>query len=240
MRFSLMSDCMKAVSYLHKTILHVHGRLTSMCCYIDSRFMLKVGDYGLTAFFELSLAEMWAAKREPDYLMAQMWKAPEHLRAEALSRYEVINSVSQKGDVYSFGIIMQELVLRSKPFSMYALSEEGIACSVIVIKVGRNVMQIVHKSRLSQRVTRIAYIFVNKMPVRKMISKKWYISSWIVSLHADVFVEIEVKGQFVAYKETWCCSGMDSSFTWRKECRCSYIQLVVRWLNQLVALTKTQ
>ncbi|OQV17043.1 Atrial natriuretic peptide receptor 2 [Hypsibius exemplaris] len=126
MRFSLMSDCMKAISYLHKSVLKVHGRLTSMCCYIDSRFMLKVGDYGLNAFFDLTLAELWAAKREPDYLTAQMWKAPEHLRAEALSRYEVISSVSQKGDVYSFGIVVQELVLRSKPFAMYALSEEEI------------------------------------------------------------------------------------------------------------------
>ena len=40
------------------------------------------------------------------------------------------------------------------------------------------------------------------MSVRKMISKKQYISSWTVSLHADVFVEIEVKGRLVAYKET--------------------------------------
>jgi serine/threonine protein kinase len=125
LRFSLMSDCMKGTSYLHKCGLHVHGRLNSMCCYIDSRFMLKIGDFGLNSFFELTLAELWAAKREPEYLTAQLWKAPEHLRAETLSRYEVVSSVSQKGDVYSFGIIMQELVLRSKPFSMYALSEEG-------------------------------------------------------------------------------------------------------------------
>lgn len=62
MRFSLISDCMKGTSYLHKSVLHVHGRLTSLCCYIDSRFVLKVGDYGLHAFFELSLAELWAVK----------------------------------------------------------------------------------------------------------------------------------------------------------------------------------
>lgn len=125
LRFSLMSDCMKGVSYLHNHIVKVHGRLNSMCCYVDSRFMLKVGDYGLHEFFELTLAELWAAKREPDYLTAQLWKAPEHLKAEAQSRYEVVSSVSQKGDVYSFGIIIQELILRTKPFSMYAIPEEG-------------------------------------------------------------------------------------------------------------------
>ena len=118
---------MKGTSYLHREILKVHGRLSSVCCYVDSRFVLKIGDYGLNSFFELTLAELWAAKREPDYLTAQLWKAPEHLRAEALSRYEVISSMSQKGDVYSFGIIVQELVMRSKPFSMYALSPEGTA-----------------------------------------------------------------------------------------------------------------
>ena len=128
MRFSLISDCMKGVSYLHKSVLHVLGRLTSMCCYIDSRFVLKVGDYGLHTFFELSLAELWAVKREPEYMTMQLWKAPEHLRAESLSRYEVISSVSQKGDVYSFGVIIQELVLRSKPFSMYAIPQEGTVC----------------------------------------------------------------------------------------------------------------
>ncbi|KAH3831132.1 hypothetical protein DPMN_104394 [Dreissena polymorpha] len=37
--------------YLHASPLHVHGRLTSTNCVIDSRFLLKITDYGLPAVF---------------------------------------------------------------------------------------------------------------------------------------------------------------------------------------------
>lgn len=53
-----------------------------------------------------------------------LWTAPELLRHPNLQK-----KGTQPGDVYSFGIIMQEVVVRGEPFCMLALSPEGNACT---------------------------------------------------------------------------------------------------------------
>lgn len=40
------------MKYLHSTPIKVHGYLTSRNCVIDARWVLKVTDYGLPAFYE--------------------------------------------------------------------------------------------------------------------------------------------------------------------------------------------
>lgn len=50
----------------------------------------------------------------------QLWTAPELLRDPALERRGTL-----AGDVYSLGIIMQEVVCRSAPYAMLELTPEG-------------------------------------------------------------------------------------------------------------------
>ena len=40
------------MKYLHSTPIRVHGYLTSRNCVIDARWVLKVTDYGLPAFYD--------------------------------------------------------------------------------------------------------------------------------------------------------------------------------------------
>ena len=54
-----------------------------------------------------------------------LWTAPELLRSPALRK-----TGTQPADVYSFGIIMQEVVVRGEPFCMLSLSPEGIVVTV--------------------------------------------------------------------------------------------------------------
>ncbi|EGI59709.1 Retinal guanylyl cyclase 2 [Acromyrmex echinatior] len=115
-RLSLLTDLVRGMKYLHSTPIRVHGYLTSRNCVIDARWVLKVTDYGLPAFYE-------AQNIVPPVKTARdlLWTAPELLRHPNLQK-----KGTQPGDVYSFGIIMQEVVVRGEPFCMLALSPEDI------------------------------------------------------------------------------------------------------------------
>lgn len=43
----------KGMKYLHRSDIHVHGRLRSSNCVVDSRFMLKIKGFGPKSFYEL-------------------------------------------------------------------------------------------------------------------------------------------------------------------------------------------
>lgn len=58
----------------------------------------------------------------------QLWTAPELLRSRKL-----LNKGTQKGDVYSFAIIMQEVISRSAPFCMLDMPVKGLTHLYICI-----------------------------------------------------------------------------------------------------------
>ncbi|XP_036992543.2 guanylyl cyclase C [Artibeus jamaicensis] len=95
-KISVLYDIAKGMSYLHSSKTEVHGRLTSTNCMVDSRMVVKITGFGCNSILP--------AKKD-------LWTAPEHLRQA---------NVSQKGDVYSYAIIAQEIILRKETF--YTLS----------------------------------------------------------------------------------------------------------------------
>ncbi|XP_075235851.1 retinal guanylyl cyclase 1 [Lycorma delicatula] len=115
-RLSLLTDLVRGLRYLHSVPHRVHGNLTSRNCVIDARWVLKLTDYCLPSFYaSQNIAPSQKTARD------LLWTAPELLRSESLRLQG-----TQPGDVYSFGIIMQEVVVRGEPFCMLALSPEEI------------------------------------------------------------------------------------------------------------------
>ncbi|KAM9528490.1 atrial natriuretic peptide receptor 1 isoform 4-T4 [Salvelinus alpinus] len=106
-KFSLMLDIVKGMDYLHRSPLRSHGHLSSSNCVVDSRFVLKVTDHGLSLRRPPGQDEEGWSK---EHWTSLLWRAPELLRDSMPS------SGTQKGDVYSFGIIVQEVVYRRGPF----------------------------------------------------------------------------------------------------------------------------
>ncbi|MGH0178635.1 UNVERIFIED_CONTAM: hypothetical protein FKN15_078052 [Acipenser sinensis] len=102
----------KGMAFLHNSVIVSHGNLKSSNCVVDSRFVLKITDYGLASF------RVAAADCEDSYAFyaKKLWTAPELLRMEAPPPQG-----TQKGDVYSFGIILQEIALRNGPFYLEGL-----------------------------------------------------------------------------------------------------------------------
>ncbi|KAM4818670.1 retinal guanylyl cyclase 2 [Thomomys bottae] len=112
---SLLLDLIKGMKYLHHREF-VHGRLKSRNCVVDGRFVLKVTDYGFN-----DILEMLRLSEEEPLVEELLWTAPELLRAPKGSRLG-----SFMGDVYSFAIIMQEVMVRGTPFCMMDLPAHEI------------------------------------------------------------------------------------------------------------------
>lgn len=128
--------------YLHSSPLRIHGGLTSRNCVVDARWVLKITDYGMSSFYDAIgiPPPTKSAKGESDRLFRRLlfnvsiaqwpinpqlsellWTAPEALRnTKGFPKHG-----TPLGDVYSFGIIMQEVVVRGEPYCMLSLSPEG-------------------------------------------------------------------------------------------------------------------
>lgn len=121
---SLVSDIAKGMAYLHSTELKSHGNLKSSNCLIDSRWTLKIADYGLTSF--KSKCNLSPKVGSTDLL----WTAPELLRNP-----DSPPRGTQKGDVYSFAIILQEFHTRKGPYSENNANPKDIIKRVINTEV---------------------------------------------------------------------------------------------------------
>ncbi|GAB6027782.1 hypothetical protein CHUAL_002017 [Chamberlinius hualienensis] len=108
-RYSLMHDIVKGMAYLHHSEIHCHGNLKSSNCVVDSRFVCKITDFGLHQLKDYDDDD--ENEDSYSYWRRRLWTAPEILR--------MLNPPaegSQKGDVYSFSIIVHEIVFRQAAF----------------------------------------------------------------------------------------------------------------------------
>uniref|UniRef100_A0A8C8J6T8 Guanylate cyclase n=1 Tax=Oncorhynchus tshawytscha TaxID=74940 RepID=A0A8C8J6T8_ONCTS len=112
---SLLMDLVRGMKYLHNRDV-IHGRLKSRNCLVDGRFVLKVTEYGFNEI--LSTQSINFDKGRPE---DQLWVAPELLRNSTLMKRGTF-----QGDVYSFAIIMQEVIARCAPFCMLDMPPKEI------------------------------------------------------------------------------------------------------------------
>ncbi|XP_022256014.1 atrial natriuretic peptide receptor 1-like, partial [Limulus polyphemus] len=120
-RFSVITDICEGMLYLHNSPIAVHGSLKSTNCVIDGRFVVKLENFGLCAVKEQVMPPEEINPR------SLFWTAPEHLR----NRTSDTNR-SQAGDVYSFAIILQEIITRTEPFE--PVEKDGVIIETIEAK----------------------------------------------------------------------------------------------------------
>ncbi|OQV14163.1 Atrial natriuretic peptide receptor 2 [Hypsibius exemplaris] len=114
LRYSLLQDLLEGMIYIHKTFGY-HGSLTSLKCMIDRTFVLKIHDYA-PKILQSKICDL------SDWDL--LWTAPEllrHCRSEKERRRSCVPAILsvqdyQKADIYSIGIILQELVTESCPY----------------------------------------------------------------------------------------------------------------------------
>ncbi|XP_033760364.1 LOW QUALITY PROTEIN: atrial natriuretic peptide receptor 1-like [Pecten maximus] len=164
---ALLTDLVQGMTYLHASPIEVHGNLNSSNCVIDGRFVLKITDFGLTRIRQLEQKVVDHQNQRAIHLLpdispyqhityfsiititvsycamfvvhnvcgntvsAQLWVAPEHLR-------NLPNRTSSHGgDVYSFGIILFEILTRHEPYED-ELEHASVSDVLQKVKLGRN------------------------------------------------------------------------------------------------------
>ncbi|KAH8377100.1 hypothetical protein KR093_003438, partial [Drosophila rubida] len=114
---SLVTDILKGMIYLHDSEIISHGNLRSSNCLIDSRWVCQISDFGLH--------ELKAGQDEPNKIELEMKRAltmaPELLR----DAYRPARG-SQKGDIYSFGILLYEMIGRKGTWGETTYTNEEI------------------------------------------------------------------------------------------------------------------
>ncbi|XP_077861948.1 atrial natriuretic peptide receptor 1-like, partial [Saccoglossus kowalevskii] len=117
-KMSFAADILNGLHFLHnKTPIGFHGNFKSSDCLVDNRWVVKISDYGLRLFKDGQEYE----HSEHAHYKKLLWRAPELLREPNSS---VIGY--KKGDIYSLGIIFQEIALRDEPYCMFPdLSPKG-------------------------------------------------------------------------------------------------------------------
>ncbi|XP_046396086.1 atrial natriuretic peptide receptor 1-like [Ischnura elegans] len=142
-RYSLMHDIVKGMCYLHGSDIRTHGSLKSSNCVVDGRFVLKITDFGLhslrgtkkrnpfstldgipTEDSDASDADSYAFWR------SLLWTAPELLRMQ-----HPPPEGTQRGDVYSFAIIVHEILTRQGPFFLSCPEHQHYTPKDIVMRV---------------------------------------------------------------------------------------------------------
>eukprot|EP00795_Rhopilema_esculentum_P006236 gene6236-11647_t len=113
-KLSLAADIAAGMLELHRSPIGAHGRLTSNNCVIDNRWVCKITDYGLDKF----KANAKEDNSEYQQYRKLLWVAP-----ELLARSE---RKTKPGDVYSYGIILSEIMTREDPYAELQMDPKDI------------------------------------------------------------------------------------------------------------------
>jgi len=107
-------DVSRGLNYLHKSDpVIIHRDLKSYNLLVDENFKVKVCDFGLAKFLNQQSGNMTSCG-------TPAWTAPEVLRNE---------HYTEKADIYSFGIVLWELITREEP-------HHGMSPFQVVFSVG--------------------------------------------------------------------------------------------------------
>ncbi|XP_043524757.1 receptor-type guanylate cyclase Gyc76C-like [Frieseomelitta varia] len=116
---SLVHDLIKGMLYIHESsVLVCHGNLKSSNCVVTSRWVLQVSDFGLHDMRHCAESDSIG---EHQYYRNLFWKAPELLRNP-----NAPIKGTQEGDIYSFAIILFEMIGRKGPYGGVNLEPKEI------------------------------------------------------------------------------------------------------------------
>ncbi|XP_014790175.1 guanylate cyclase 32E [Octopus bimaculoides] len=122
---SLVADLIKGMLYIHDSDIICHGNLKPSNCLVDARWVLQITDFGVNTLGEAEECCLESMEDEK-YYNRLLYTAPELLRSACRN----LNG-TQKGDSYSFALILYEIHTRHGPWESTNLSKCGKSYSKI-------------------------------------------------------------------------------------------------------------
>lgn len=137
---SLVHDLLRGMLFLHSNF-GPHGNLKSSNCVVNGRWVLQVTDYGLHDLRKEALRNL-EKDDKGQFDRHMLWRAPELLRAgiEALG--------TKEGDVYSFAIILHEMIGRQGPYDTYDINTDDPSVIIQKLKDGSTLTGNVYRPSL--------------------------------------------------------------------------------------------
>jgi len=133
---SMALDIAKGMNYLHCCDpIVIHRDLKSHNLLVDEHFRVKISDFGLSTRFKQHLDKKTAMTP----VGTPCWTAPEVLRND---------TYTEKADVFSFAIVLWEIVTREDPY-------QGMPTFQIVISVGQHKLRPIVPPQVSAPFTRL-------------------------------------------------------------------------------------
>ena len=123
----ICKEIILGMEYLHKKGI-VHGNLRGSCCMLDSFWKVKVTLWHAEKLRSLDPGNEittfdFKNKNNDDEIIPLYWIAPELIKFGRKPTYE--------SDIYSFGIVMQEIFSKREPYSEVLLSPKEILSAVL-------------------------------------------------------------------------------------------------------------
>uniref|UniRef100_A0A914UU88 Guanylate cyclase n=1 Tax=Plectus sambesii TaxID=2011161 RepID=A0A914UU88_9BILA len=118
-KFSLIRDIFEGMEYIHKSMLGVHGKLTSKSCLVNDRWQVRLSDYGLSRI------------RSHEKLLPKdkLWTAPELFDSNSQ-----LKRPTPSVDIYSFAILCSEIITATDAYASFK-NDDNMTDDEIVYRV---------------------------------------------------------------------------------------------------------
>lgn len=166
-KYQFAMDISKGMQFLHESGM-VHGRLTSLTCYLDSSWTVKVAQWEESAlrtgdnFARLSDLQNIEDETifDEDELIKLIYTDPDSRR-----------SVNEDVDVYSFGLLLVEIFTRQIPYTTDVVEDNWSFKELLTKKFTRNASTLPNVKGLPQRVAQLVLACVSKDSNRPTFGK---------------------------------------------------------------------
>ncbi|PAV65401.1 hypothetical protein WR25_19319 [Diploscapter pachys] len=109
-------DILRGLQYIHKSSIVAHGMLSVQTCMIDANWVLKLTNFGVSSLIHNFMTDGTLQCTTSIALEVYCLYAPELLREIAHCATASVPRGTQKGDIYSLGMVLYQMVYRMQPF----------------------------------------------------------------------------------------------------------------------------